>query len=556
MANALANWREKFARENETIEPEELEPFCGAVLTGVQSQIGQLPLSIDEEPEDLDNLLKAIKQVRKRFIISYVDKFSSKFMFTCPKFYAQSLLNEFMPWKLDASINPNDDDQTYETTEEVSESIIQRHSDFLEVENINEIAFDKKKQNDEEEVASELAYPCAAGKFHKTPMKWRYIACSTRYSLRALSIWISKSFKGLMPIVHDMWCSKTEEIGFHSDKSWIVENSASVPSLITHCNQNTASALRDQVVMRTYDFSKMYTNIQLDDLKNKLSILIDQLFTFKRSTGRERFLSVPRDGSKESTWKRHSFNDSGKHKCVDANKLKRWVNYLVDNIYLSFGDDKVLRQRIGIPMGTNCAVFVANLFCFAYEYDFLVQLVDANRLDLVTKFSGTARYIDDLFCVDNDMFSQYLYISQTDVQGLHGIYPDFLTLNCEQESRDEVSFLDISVFRDGNVWCTKTYDKREHLPLSRIDQKKYPHPTSFLSVRSKFGIITSRMSCFGRVNRRKKDFIERTRRFLKEFRDRGYQLNEIRRFAGKFLKRNPLHFTVNGVLGKLFKDIL
>jgi hypothetical protein len=199
---------------------------------------------------------------------------------------------------------------------------------------------------------------------------------------------------------------------------------------------------------------------------------------------------------------------------------------------------------------------VANLFCFAYEYDFLVQLVDANRLDLVTKFSGTARYIDDLFCVNNDMFSQYLYISQTDVQGLHGIYPDFLTLNCEQESRDEVSFLDISVFRDGNVWCTKTYDKREHLPLSRIDQKKYPHPTSFLSVRSKFGIITSRMSCFGRVNRRKKDFIERTRRFIKEFRDRGYQLNEIRRFAGKFLKRNPLHFTVNGVLGKLFKDIL
>jgi hypothetical protein len=50
--------------------------------------------------------------------------------------------------------------------------------------------------------------------------------------------------------------------------------------------------------------------------------------------------------------------------------LKRWIHYLVDNIYLSFGDDKVLRQRIGIPMGTNCAVFVANLFCFAYEFNF------------------------------------------------------------------------------------------------------------------------------------------------------------------------------------------
>ena len=228
----------------------------------------------------------------------------------------------------------------------------------------------------------------------------------------------------------------------------------------------------------------------------------------------------------------------------------------MDNIYLSFGDDKVLRQRIGIPMGTNCAVFVANLFCFAYEFDFLVQLVDANRLDLVSKFSGTARYIDDLFCVDNDMFSQYLYVSQTHDQGLHGIYPDFLTLNCEQESRESVSFLDVLVFRDDNIWCTKTYDKREHLPLSRIDQKNYPHPSSFLSVRSKYGIITSRMSCFGRVNIRKKDFIERTRLFIKEFRDRGYPLKEIRNFAGRFLKRNPLHFIVDGVLGKLFKDIL
>ena len=56
-----------------------------------------------------------------------------------------------MPWKIDESINPNDDDQTYETIDEVSDSIIQCHRDFLEVENINEVAFDKKNQCDEED---------------------------------------------------------------------------------------------------------------------------------------------------------------------------------------------------------------------------------------------------------------------------------------------------------------------------------------------------------------------------------------------------------------------
>ena len=72
---------------------------------------------------------------------------------------------------------------------------------------------------DEGKEISELAYPCAAGKFRKPPMKWRYIACSTNYSLRALSIWISKTFKRLMPLVNDMWCAKTKEIGVRTVKS-------------------------------------------------------------------------------------------------------------------------------------------------------------------------------------------------------------------------------------------------------------------------------------------------------------------------------------------------
>ena len=50
-----------------------------------------------------------------------------------------------MPWKLDESINPNDDDQTYESIDEASVSIIQRHRDFLQMENIREDAFDKEK---------------------------------------------------------------------------------------------------------------------------------------------------------------------------------------------------------------------------------------------------------------------------------------------------------------------------------------------------------------------------------------------------------------------------
>ena len=74
-----------------------------------------------------------------------------------------------------------------------------------------------------------------------------------------------------MPLVNDMWCAKTQEIGVRTVKSWIVKKS-SIPSMITKCNQNMAPIMRDQIVMRTFDFSKMYTNTELDDLENKLSI--------------------------------------------------------------------------------------------------------------------------------------------------------------------------------------------------------------------------------------------------------------------------------------------
>ena len=94
---------------------------------------------------------------------------------------------------------------------------------------------------------------------------------------------------------------------------------------------------------------------------------------------------------------------------------------------------------IYIYIYTNVAVFIANLFCFTYEYEFVTRCVNAGRVDLLSKFRYTMRYIDDLLSADNSLFEKYIYLSQVDSQGIKGIYPDFLTLNCEEEGQ-EVSF--------------------------------------------------------------------------------------------------------------------
>ena len=48
------------------------------------------------------------------------------------------------------------------------------------------------------------------------------------------------------------------------------------------------------------------------------------------------------------------------------------IEFLVDNIFVRFGE-QLFRQTVGIPMGTNCATLLADLFLYSYENEFLIN---------------------------------------------------------------------------------------------------------------------------------------------------------------------------------------
>ena len=52
---------------------------------------------------------------------------------------------------------------------------------------------------------------------------------------------------------------------------------------------------------------------------------------------------------------------------IDKSKLVELTEYLIDNVYVKAGN-RVYRQTIGIPMGTDCAPQLANLYLFHREY--------------------------------------------------------------------------------------------------------------------------------------------------------------------------------------------
>jgi hypothetical protein len=65
------------------------------------------------------------------------------------------------------------------------------------------------------------------------------------------------------------------------------------------------------------------------------------------------------------------------------------LEFLIDNIFVSFGGT-LFQQVVGIPMGTNCAPLLADLFLYSYESEFLQKLVKEKKIhearDVTTKF--------------------------------------------------------------------------------------------------------------------------------------------------------------------------
>ena len=177
--------------------------------------------------------------------------------------------------------------------------------------------------------------------------------------------------------------------------------------------------------MSTYDFSTLYTTLPHNLIKEKLTELIEQTFNREGSL----YLACNDKNAFFFTSERPT-----RYKLWSCQKMCDALNYLLDNIFIRFGLI-FYRQIVGIPMGTNCAPLVADLFLFCYERDFMLSLSDNNQTDIIEAFISTSRYLDDLLNIDNPYFEQM--VGQ--------IYPSGLQLNKASSSDTEALFLDLAL---------------------------------------------------------------------------------------------------------------
>ena len=126
------------------------------------------------------------------------------------------------------------------------------------------------------------------------------------------------------------------------------------------------------------------------------------------------------------------------------------------NCFFTLGD-KIFRQVIGIPMGSDPAPFMANLFLYHYESNWIKSLKKEN-LQKARRFANTFRFIDDLLAINDDNLF---------LENFKDIYPAELQLNLEH-SGDQVSFLDLDLINVNGHIDVKLYDKRDSFPFSIV----------------------------------------------------------------------------------------
>jgi hypothetical protein len=114
------------------------------------------------------------------------------------------------------------------------------------------------------------------------------------------------------------------------------------------------------------------------------------------------------------------------------------LEFLIDNIFDMFGG-RVFQQTVGIPMGTNCAPLLANLFPFSYEADFIQGLLKKNGKKLARSFNFKFRYLDDVLSLNNSRFGDFvdrIYSIELEIKDTTDTYrsASYLDLHLEIDS--------------------------------------------------------------------------------------------------------------------------
>ena len=494
----LQNWVSKINKDE--IDLKFFEPYFNKVLKDIKTSIEKIKKRkrfYRRMRLSTPKIKDLLSKLHEKFVFIPTDKAGNNIAVVCKVFYITQSLKELGIF-IDGSVSA-DEDRTYIEINVPIKRIINRHVKYV---------YSKLKCDS---IPEKLPYLYWIAKMHKKPItKQRFIAASGLCTTKPISKMLTKILKRV-DIQIRMICRRF----FHRygiNPYWILKNSTEVFECVAQFNIKS-----DCKNIRTYDFATLYTKIPHKLLKKTFTWIIN--LAFKDS--KKNFLSVYR---LSANWTRFP----SKHN-ISFNKyqLIRILHWLVDNIYVTFGD-KIFKQVIGIPMGTDCAPYLANLFLFAHEYKWILKQVERNRFYLLNKFKGCCRYIDDLLLINND---------ETMKRVMHQMYPKELKLVPDDSNGITTHFLDLTLKIENNILSSYIYDKRDVFNFSVVN---FPFLNGNIPGKSSYGVFIGELVRYARACTYIDDFKSKVNILISKLKKQFFKPKMLKKSWFKFCKKHFL----------------
>lgn len=292
-----------------------------------------------------------IRDLHSKYVICPVDKAANNFAIICKSFYRNLVIGEL------------NDPITYTACTQKTNVL---HKKF--------IAFFKLVKHPCPKFFS-LPFLFATPKFHKSPVKFRFVCCTSNSIGKDANVVLQKYLKDIFVFLKNKYI----------EKCWIIDNSLDVTKAIKESDIKS---------VQTFDFENLFTNIPIEKLREVLMIIFDS----------------------------HNIENELK---ISKTLFYDYCSFCLFNNFIICGNSIFLQTK-GIGMGTNFSSTAANLFLFYYEYAFVL-----NHDDKILAL----RYIDDLIVFNfnfNDVmelvYPDFLKLTKTNTNDCFANYLDLSLL--------------------------------------------------------------------------------------------------------------------------------
>ena len=196
---------------------------------------------------------------------------------------------------------------------------------------------------------------------HKSPYKHRRVAGCSKCTTKDMSCVLTKLLSTIKDGLVRYSNSKTSRSGLNN--MWILKNSTILLSSLDQLDVRTAASVQ------TFPFSTLHTSIPHNLLKCRISNLVHN--AFRKKVGSVIYSHIKVTRSKGCFT--HDMG-GGRDNMYTADLIFQMIEFLIDNIFVQFVAC-LFRQVIGIPMGTNCAPLLADLFLYLHGKEFLDNMI-------------------------------------------------------------------------------------------------------------------------------------------------------------------------------------